>query len=412
MARLFQSGAEIDGAGSTAAQNAGPDGLRNVSAGALTRDTTLFLSGVASWKFDSTASNGTAFCTTPITYTDGRTYFARAYINTSLVNGNNTEILGFGAIGAGVAVQFNTAGKMILSVNAVQQGSASAVINDGTWHRVELSATATATGNWTAAELRVDGVSVSTFSGSLTRGGSTQFFWGWSGSPGASKVFNMDDLAINDSTGANNTTFPGAGAVVLLKPTADSAGGTGWTLGTGTALGGAGHTAVANTPPLGVADLAAGSDPKQIRNASANANVNYDATMTTYTAAGLVAGDTINAVVPWVATAAPVTTSSKAGTVGVVSNPAIANINLGATGTSGAFWSGATGGTYGTGWKWSPGTITEAPAPTFGTAPVMRITQVTSSTRIAVVCGMFIYVDYIHTSGTTYTKAGFAKEGT
>ncbi len=411
MARLFHSGAEIDASGSTAAQNAGPDGLRNVTNGALTRDTAVFRSGLASWKFDSTGSNGTAFCTTPITYTDGRTYFARVYLNSTLVSGATKEILGFGAIGAGIAVYYSTTGTVGLIANNNLQTPESAAINDGAWHRIELSATATATGNWTAGELRVDGISIATFSGSFTRGGSTQFFWGWSLQPGASKVINMDDLAVNDSTGSANTTFPGSGKVLLLSPTADSAVGTGWTLGTGTAISSNGFGSVDNTPPTGVADLAVGSDPKQIRNASNNANVNYDATMTTYTAAGVTAGDTINAVIPWTATAAPVSTSAKQGTVGVASNPAITNIALGATGTSGAFWSGLAGGTYGAGWKWSPGTVTELPAVTLGTAPVMRITQVTASTRIAVVCAMFIYVDLTPPSSLIQQPCNFQDPG-
>lgn len=218
-------------------------------------------------------------------------------------------------------------------------------------------------------------------------------------------VANMDilydDVAINNASGGSQNSYPGDGQIVLLKPTADSAVGTGWTLGTGTAISGnTGKTAVSNTPPLGVTDLAAGSDPKQIRNASSNANVNYDATMTTYTAAGVGSSDTVNVVQCWVATAAPLVTSAKAGTVGIVSNPAVTNIALAAGGTAGAFWSGVAGGTYPAGWKWSPGTSTIAPTVTKGTAPVMRITQVTASTRIAVVCGMFVYVDYTPTAAT------------
>jgi hypothetical protein len=87
-----------------------------------------------------------------------------------------------------------------------------------------------------------------------------------------------------------------------------------------------------------------------------------------------------------------VSTSAKVGQVGVVSNPAIAVINL--TANSGQFWSGTAAGTYPTGWKWSHGTVTYAPSVTLGTAPVMRVTQVTSSTRIAMACFMGIYVDY------------------
>jgi hypothetical protein len=196
---------------------------------------------------------------------------------------------------------------------------------------------------------------------------------------------------------ADSSVIPGEGAVVLLKPTGDQAW-FGWRLGTNTAFGN-GYESVNNTPPLGVADLAAGSDPKQIRNAVASANDSYDALMTTYTAAGIGAGSTIEAIRPIVLTAAPVTTSAKLGTVGVVSNPTIANVSLGATGTAGAFWSGVTAGTFPTGWKFSGGTFTVAPAVTLGTAPVMRITQVTSSTRIAMVCFMGMYVDYTPSVG-------------
>ncbi len=255
----------------------------------------------------------------------------------------------------------------------------------GTWYRVELRVRI-GTGATDEVEAYLNGAS---FSGGPITGKS------FTDTP--LSLFCLGSDATNASpTGRNTTPAANAdGKIVLLKPTADSAVGTGWTLGTGTAIAGnTGKTAVANTPPLGVADLAAGSDPKQIRNASSNANVNYDATMTTYTAAGLSTGDTVNVVVPIVYTAAPVVTSAKAGTVGVVSNPAITSIALGAGGTAGAFWSGVAGGTFSTGWKASYGTVTYIPSVTLGTAPVMRITQVTASTRIAVVCGMFMYVDY------------------
>jgi hypothetical protein len=152
---------------------------------------------------------------------------------------------------------------------------------------------------------------------------------------------------------------------------------------------------VNNTPPVGIVDLGgSGADNGQLRNAAASANSSYDATMSTYTAAGVPSRAAINVVVPWTATAAPVVTSAKAGTVGVVSNPAITNIALAAGGTAGAFWSGVAAGTYPTGWKWSSGTSTSTPTVTLGTAPVMRITQVTSSTQVAIVCFMGLYVDY------------------
>jgi hypothetical protein len=392
MARLFHSGAEIDaGVATTIASAFGPDGV-GAGAGTLSRDTTVFRSGAASWKFDSAGTNSTVVILQSVVSVAGAAYYFRIYLRAAAAPASAAQIM---VIDSQNAVRLRTDGALELMRGATAQGSPSSAVTGSTWHRVELKATMTST-NWTASELTVDGVSVATWSGSAAASTGTFFMsWGWQDAPGASTVINIDDVAVNDSSGASQNGYPGAGAVVLLKPTADSAVGTGWTLGTGTAISGnSGKTAVSNTPPLGVADVAVGSDVKQIRNATANASVNYDATMTTYTAAGVGASDTVNAVMPWVATAAPVTTSAKAGTVGVVSNPTITNVSLSSTGTAGAFWAGQAGGSYGAGWKWSAGTVAAAPTVTLGTAPVMRITQVTSSTRIAMVSGMFMYVDY------------------
>lgn len=386
------AGAEVDAAAGTAAQNAGPDGAKTTTGnGAVSQDTSTFRSGVAGWRCSNVTAGDIAFLSGPtVSFVDGRTYFLRAYF--SQVS-RATTILRLGGGTNEIQVNCGTSSVSQLFVNGVQQGSNGPTLIGSTWSRVELKGVATATNTWTAAELLVDGVSVATWSGSVAR--TNGFSWGGivTNATFSMQMF-VDDVALNDDQGASNNSFPGDGAVLLLVPTADSAVGTGWVLGANTAIASNGFGSVDNCPPLGVADLAAGSDPKQIRNATSAANSNYDATMTTYTAAGVTAGATVNAVQPVVATAAPVTTSSKQGTVGVVSNPAITNIALGATGTSGAFWGGATAGTYGAGWKWSFGTMTALPSVTLGTAPVMRITQVTASTRIAMVCFMGMYVDY------------------
>jgi hypothetical protein len=361
----------------------------------------VFRSGAASWKCDSTVSNNTASITAPTpTFTDGRSYWARIYLNAAAAPTTAAAVLLLGGSSVTqIVARLRTDGALELLVNNVVQGSPSATINDGTWHRVELKGVATATTTWTAAELLLDGTSVATWSGSVARTNGVGF--GWLGSPGASLVINADDYALNDSTGSVNNGYPGSGKVVLLKPISDSAVGTGWTnsAGTGTSL----FDCVDNTPPTGIADTTS-SAGHQIRNATSNANVNYDANMTSYTTAGIAAADTVNCVIPWCVTGAPVTTSAKQGTVGVASNPAITNIALSATGTSGAFWAGFAASTYGGGWKYSSGTITEAPVVTLGTSPVMRITQVTSSTRIAICCSMGIYVDYTPASTVRFPR--------
>jgi hypothetical protein len=308
--------------------------------------------------------------------------YARFYVRITGRPATTARILFGSSAGANINLRLNPNGTIAFYTGSTLVGTSTAALTDiSRWYMIEVRQT----NGSSVTVLQIDGVAEVTGSPSA---------WGLSGACGSTDTVADTYTAYFDDVSLDGAAFPGPGKVVLLKPTADSAGGTGWRLGTNSALGGNGFGSVDNTPPVGVADLAAGSDPKQIRNATANANDSFDATMTTYTAAGIASGDTINAVDPFVLTAAPVSTSAKAGTVGVVSNPAIANIALSADGVSGAFWQGNAGGTYNTGWKLSHGTLTLAPSVTLGTAPVMRITQVTSSTRIAMVCFMGMYVDY------------------
>jgi len=276
-----------------------------------------------------------------------------------------------------------------------QEGSASAAITLDAWNKIELRER-NGVGSVDQCEGRLNDVSFASATGlNISDAGAIQVAPGnLTGTGGAGASWYFDDLAVNDSSGASQTSWPPDSKIVLLLPISDSAVGTGWTLGTGTAISANGFDSVNNIPQTGVADLAAGSDPKQIRNATSNANTNYDANLTTYFNAGVGPKSSINVLVPIVATAAPVSTSAKQGTVGIVSNPTIANIALGAGGTAGAFWSGSAGGTFSSGWKISFGTTTYAPSVTITTSPAMRITQVTSSTRIAVVCFMGMYVDF------------------
>lgn len=410
MARLKTCGAEIE-VTSVPASGGSPE-VQSVS-GTVTRDTAVKRTGAASFKCDSAAGNVAAYAqvfATGVIGVASTSYWVRGCYCFSALPTAANHILQIGDVngGTGYFAKITAAGKIQLFFGGILIGSDSAATisaDSTTWYRIELQVDYDASSQPTAAQLRLDGVTVATDSGRAGSATTQSIRLGWSVSagaagPGASKSVWVDDIAVNDSTGAAQTSWPGDGKVVLLAPISDSAVGTGWTLGTGTAISGnSGSTAVKNTPPLGVADLAVGSDVKQIRNAASAANSNYDANLTTYTTAGVGASDTVNVLHPVVCTAAPVVTSAKLGTFGVSANPVIANVNLGAGGTAGAFWSGVAGGTYPTGWKWSYGTVTYAPTVTVGSSPVARITQVTASTRIAVVCSMFVYCDYTPAAG-------------
>ena len=395
MTRLKTVGFEV---AFTSATGVGPDDFSVAPSTGLTQDTTVARSGTACAKFDSTGSNLAVTMIFLGVFQASTTYYTRMYVRLAALPTTSARI--FGNTGAAIfGVRITSTGKLQLwneVATAAQIGSDSvATLVTGTYYRVETRVVVNGSSQITDIELRLDGVTVAVTSGLTLSTNKVSWYYGWLTAPGASTVMFVDDLALNTGAGAVNNSWCGDGKVVLLKPTADSAVGTGWTLGTGTAISGnTGKTAVANTPPLGVADLAVGSDVKQIRNATSNANVNYDATMTTYTAAGVPVGAAINAIHHWIATGAPLVTSAKAGTVGIVSNPAVTSVALGSQGTAGAFWEGNAAATWPTGWKWSQGTLSEAPAVTLGTAPVMRVQQVTASTRIAMVCSMLMYVDY------------------
>jgi hypothetical protein len=372
MARVFMTGFE--------AQDAALDlndafGFGNFSGSGMSYETTIVRTGAASLKY--AAVSGVSGQTGPTMPTF---VFGRVYIRVTSLPTTARQIIGDGSNSN--YIRLNTDGTLSYLRTGVVQGTSATALTDTTkWYMIEFRGDNTAS----VVVLRIDGVDQ--VSGqAFSAAGSARL--GTADTVASAMTLYYDDMVLDDAV------LPGDGAVALLVPISDNAVGTGWTLGTGTAISSNGWSSVDNKPPQGVTNVEAGSDPKQIRNASSNANSNYDANLTTYATAGIAAADTINAVWPVVITAAPVTTSSKQGTVGVSSNPVIANIALGAGGTAGAFWSGTTEGTYTTGWKISYGTLTASPSVTVGSSPVMRITQVTSSTRIATVCFMGLLVDY------------------
>jgi hypothetical protein len=299
-----------------------------------------------------------------------------------------TATVSIAIAGGTVNLYLTSSGKLRTSVGGADS---TATLATGQWYWIGFRGVA---GGFTGPWVQVNGVNdLSSFINPI----GNLMAVGAGGTEATALDAYYDDVII-DGAG-----FLSPSKVALLVPTADSAVGTGWTLGSGGTTGL--WDAVNNEPPTAVADT---GTTAQIRNATSNANVNYDATMTTYAAAGIATGDTVLAVQPVVSTAAPVVTSAKAGTVGVASNPAITNIALGAGGTAGAFWSGVAGGTWPTGWKASLGTLTTSPSVTLGTAPVMRVTQVTSSTRIAMVAFMGIYVAWTPSAVVTYVpRHGF-----
>lgn len=95
-------------------------------------------------------------------------------------------------------------------------GSPSSALSLNTWYRIEISYDDATGGNPTTA--RLDGVQFA--SGNSIDVGVTTLWVGVVDSATADLYF--DDIAINDSSGSTQTSFPGAGSIVHMQP--DSAG--------------------------------------------------------------------------------------------------------------------------------------------------------------------------------------------
>lgn len=406
MARLITAGAETGSCTGTLLTD--PDGLGLGSSPVTCSSAAPGRTGAFYFTGNSGGANLSSYWQASIlgfAFAASTSYYARAAIGIGNVpTSGDTKIMTIGDTN-GCSIRYANDGTLKLyrdDTNAVLATSTgvwplSTNIADG-WNMLAMSVVLNASRQVTSAEMLLNGVVIGSASGTFGTIGTAEIPLriGWLTGPRASLGIWFDDVAFNDSTGAAENGYPAHfGRIVLVEPTADSAGGTGWTLGTGTALGGNGFDAVNNQPPTGVADLAAGSNPKQVRNAANSANSNLDLTLQSYSGAGINQQSPIKVLVPIASTAAPVSTSAKQGTLGIVSNPTIANVALATSpGTSGAFWAGVAGGTWPTGWKWSRGTTTYNPTVTYDTAPVIRMTQVTGSTRIAVVSAMGLLVEY------------------
>jgi hypothetical protein len=365
--------------------------------GTVTRDTAVFRTGIASFKCDSTGANAAAYLPSSFsTAVVSATMYVRAYIRFTALPGSTVKVLaalGLASANA-MSIKVTSAGvtQFFDDTAGTQVGSDGPTVTTGTWYRFEISLTSNASSQWTSGEGRIDGVTIA--SGSIATPPSAAFRHrvGWVDAPGASKVLNIDDIAVNDATGSVNNTWNGAGGSVLLLPISDAQDGS-WT-------GGAGGTgidlslAVKSLLPVGVASASA-TNTSQIESADSSGNNTtdeYRANLTTYTTAGVGASDTINSLIPIIVHGEDVTTNTKTGSFGLQANPAAAGGGAETTFTYGAD-AGAVG-TYPSFWTITRSTITEAPSVTLGSSPVLAVRKTDAGTRVASVCFMGVYMDY------------------
>jgi len=378
MARLWTSGGE---SGALLSER-----VRELGTGTITFDTSVTRSGARSYKYDSGASSIAVTANFDVTAVDATTYYARVYRRFDVAPGATVSCLVLGPSSEYVRLRLTNTGVVQAWNTTVQIGSDGPTIafNDGIWHKLEISMRYSAAGDETY-ELRWNDVVVHSGSGAITAASAWQVAFGLGGGVGANVIWYADDCALNDSTGASQNSWCGEGKVVNLIPTSDSARAALWTGGVGgtTSL----FDAVNNIPPIGTATE---TDLTQIEHAGAAAGTTdaYDANMTTYTAAGIGAADTIMVVENLMVTGEDISTGTKLLNVQAVSNPAIsvsANFNVGS----------AAVGTFPTNWNAArSGVVSYLPSVTLATAPVLRVIRPETAARRASVCYMAMVVEY------------------
>lgn len=385
MARLLTAGAE--------GKLGFVEDISNFGGAGTTRDTTVARSGSASYKL---TGNSELSCNPALAA--GGTYYARAYQRVtgypatgpaSMLHVDNTPWLGAfidtnGDLGLG---WWNAGVQTWLGAGRVN-------IPTSTWVRIELKVTRDST-NWTSAELRVNGAVVQTWSGTIA----INFARVEIGDATGQQLQQwVDDIAINDATGSSQNSWPGAGAVVLLLPTADAAVGNGWTK-PGGATTGLWSSVDDPTGTGGAYSTSSADAEKQIENIASDASTNYDATLQTYLAAGLASNATVRVVQPVALTGSDNATDT-AGAIEGVSNPAITSASFA------AFDNGVAGASL-TNWRRVLGNVVYDPAVTLGSAPVLRIGKRTAITRAAMACLMGLLVEYVYArTGTAVVTGG------
>lgn len=273
-----------------------------------------------------------------------------------------------GGISGGVTVNLalNSGGTLSVRTDTTVVGTSALALATGRWYWIGFANLITRTG----VLLQIDGIDQV----SGTSGSNVTSNIGANGTEASAIDIYFDDLI------TDNAAFLPPSRVGLAVPISDVSR-TDWTNdAAGTTL----WSAIGTPPPAGIADTTSGDGSHQVRDAT-NGTDTFVVNMSTYATLGLTSNDKVLAVLPFAVTGAPSGTSPKAGSL-TVSNPTITKASFG------NFYSGVVAGTFPSGWIQRPLAITASPTITLASSPQITVTQDTSSTRIAMVCALGLYV--------------------
>lgn len=193
----------------------------NVSgAGANAISSATFRSGAYALRSSNAGASGLArahhlFTTTPA---DGP-YFARSSVYIADLPASLISIL---AIWDGTtlraSIRVATDGTLELHDSGGKIGSSSSALSLNTWYTIELKYFSNGTS--TELEGRLNGVSFASTAASSNSGTVDRVAFGMISASTAYDIYT-DDIALNDSTGSSQNSFPGLGELIHLRPNAN-----------------------------------------------------------------------------------------------------------------------------------------------------------------------------------------------
>jgi hypothetical protein len=124
--------------------------------------------------------------------------------------------------GAGIGFSLKlTSGGVIQMVNDISSATvlaSSSALSTGTWYRIEVKIVDHATTS-AQMELKIDGTTVASLTGLSGVAGGGGFRLGAVTGTSSPDLF-FDDVAVNDSTGSYQNSYPGSGKIIHLRPNA------------------------------------------------------------------------------------------------------------------------------------------------------------------------------------------------
>lgn len=215
MARLWQCGFEENFAGNIEFQ------ASNLGQSAGTISSTTKHSGTYGYRANSVSPNGLSNSFQFLSAASNGPYFFRVYLNiASAPSAISSAIAVYNLVGGGPFGRIRVATDRTLELwdSAGKIGSSSAALTLNTWYRLELKYFNNTGSGKLELDGRLDGTSFASTTTSTNVAAIGLVTWGMLS--GVTADIYIDDIAINDSTGSFQTSFPGDGNIIHLRPNA------------------------------------------------------------------------------------------------------------------------------------------------------------------------------------------------